>query len=65
MSESPKELKYFICLFKLEGHRTWRMLIHGTMEGLELQLKPPHNKAKITAKKFFEIDRLTGLMEEF
>ena len=60
-----KELKYFFCLFTLEGHKTWRMLMHSTLEGLEKQLKPPHNGARVTAKRFFEIDRVTGKMEEF
>jgi hypothetical protein len=61
----PKELKYYICLFTLQGHRTWRMIIHPTVEGIERQLKPPHNRTKVTAKKFFEVNRLTGEMEEF
>lgn len=60
MAETPK---YFICLFKKEGHTTWRIVTGDTLEQVENSIKL--TKAKITARKFFEIDRLTGEMEEF
>ena len=61
----PKYLKYYVCIFKIEGHNTWHGMFNKSVEGIEKELKPPVFRAKITAKKFFEIDRLTGNFEEF
>lgn len=61
----PEELKFYLLLFRLEGHETWHGLFSKKMEIIEKQLKPPQNNTKITAKKWFEIDRLTGNFEEF
>ncbi len=62
---TPDQLKYYVCLFQLEGHTTWHGMFNKTVEGIERQLKPPQNRTKVTAKKFFEIDRITGTFEEF
>ncbi len=58
---SDKQLKYFICLFKLEGHTTWRLTSSTSVDIIEKSLK----LAKVTHKRYYEIDRLTGIMEEF
>ena len=61
MSRQMKELKYYICVFKKDGHTTWRVMLESNMEAMEKQL----GLFKATKKKFFEVDRITGNMEEF
>lgn len=63
--ELQKEIKSYVCMFLLEGHRTWRVTLGRTVEQIEWQLKTQLGKNKVTKKKFFEIDRLTGSFEEF
>ena len=63
--ELPKELKSCICLFKMEGHQTWRVLLMRDADAVELYFKTQVGKNKVTQKKFFEIDRITGTFEEF
>ena len=58
-------LKGYICLFKIEGHRTYRVMTNSSIEAIELHLKTQTSGQKITMKKFFEVDRLTGTLEEF
>lgn len=66
MKELKKsELKYYVCLFKMEGHETFRMQTGKTVNDIEYYLKTQIGKNKVTARKFFEIDRLTGKIEEF
>jgi hypothetical protein len=60
MKENPK---YFMCLFMLENHTTWRLVVEGSLEKIGDQLGKC--KDKVLKKRFFEIDRVTGEMEEF
>lgn len=60
----PEELKYYVLIFQMVGHETWHWIPGKTMEVIDKQLKAMTG-VKITAKKFFEIDRLTGTFEEF
>lgn len=46
-----KELKYFIRMFKLEGHQTWRITMEPNLDNI---------KGKIIEKKVVEINRITG-----
>lgn len=55
------KLKYYLCLFKLVGHTTY----HGTFGRSVDEIMSSVDKTKITSKKFYEIDRLTGKIEEF
>lgn len=61
----PSDLKYFICLFKMEGHETWRLQTGKSIQQIEQYLKSQLGTHIVTAKKFFEIDRITGSFEEF
>jgi len=60
-----KELKYYVCLFKLKEHETYRIVSMRSVEECEKYLKTQLGKNIVTSKKFFEIDRLTGKFEEF
>lgn len=54
-----KTPEYFLTLFKLEGHNTWRAHIAGHATGFEEEAKK--NKfPKITEKRKTRIDRITG-----
>ncbi len=57
-----KDLTYYLTLFKLEGHETWRADLKNHKKGFEEAMKDL--KAKITEKKVFEIDRFTGDFKE-
>lgn len=60
MSETPK---YFILLFKKENHETWRLATADSVEQLDASVAK--SKDKILKRRYFEVDRLTGEMEEF
>lgn len=63
--EVAKEIpKYFLCLFKVEGHATWRSIMVPTLEKVDDQLKNQTGKNKITERKVFVIDRTAGTLEE-
>ena len=64
-TKTLESVKAYICLFLMEGHTTYRIAVNPTIEGIEKQFKEQLGKNKVTAKKFFEIDRLTGSFEEF
>jgi hypothetical protein len=49
----------------MAGHRTYRVMVNGSVEAIEKQLKEQLGKNIVTEKRFYEIDRLTGNMEEF
>ena len=59
------EHKSYLCLFQVDGHRTWRQTNASTIEKIEHTLKTNLGKAKLTKKKFFEIDLNNGTFEEF
>lgn len=59
-----KEPKYLILVFKIEGHSTWRMLSGPDEKQIMAQLTS-REFPKVTAKKFIEIDRITGKIEEY
>jgi len=55
--------KYFITLFKIEGHEQWRLNSAVSAEGFDEEAK--RNKyPKITDRKVFVVDRITGEMSE-
>lgn len=59
------DIKGYVCLFKMEGHYTYRIMSAPKITTIEKQLKNQIGPNKIIAKKFFEIDRVTGSFEEF
>lgn len=65
MIKPKNELKYVVCLFKMEGHETYRAIIGGDEVQCDNQLKTQLGQNVVTSKKFFEINRLTGTFEEF
>ncbi len=66
--KSEKELAYYLTMFKIEGHDTWRVSVGGDTSAFKrslIEVHPGGGKApKVTAKKLFRIDRITGALEE-
>ena len=62
---SQKELAYYLTVFKIEGHETWRGHLGGSVGAFGVQLKNNDGKhPKVTAKKVYRIDRINGALEE-
>lgn len=66
--KDPSELKkldlsYYVTLFKIEGHTTFRMHSSASKDGFEQQVAA-FTKAPITEKKEFRIDRVTGAIKQ-
>lgn len=62
--ELPLPPPYGLLLFKIEGHRTWRMNPVKNEEELTRYLSTQPNHPKITDKKWFSIDRIEGTITE-
>lgn len=62
MPDKPKDLAYYLTLFKLEGHTTWRAHLGGHKEAFALEQKN-WKGAKITEQVTMRIDRLTGTFQ--
>ena len=64
MSNNKKELAYYLTLFKIEGHETWRSALKSDKLGfdreVEIQSKSNQSYPTITDKKVYRIDRMTG-----
>lgn len=57
----PIDLHYYLTLFTLEGHKTWRVHLSGHKDGFDTEQKTwAKGSAKITQKQVLIIDRLTG-----
>jgi hypothetical protein len=57
----PGELAYFIALFKLDGHDTWRACLGRDKNILEREKKNwGKNPPKVTKSKLLRIDRMTA-----
>lgn len=56
--EQKKDLAYYLTLFKIEGHQTWRADLKTSPDDFEKLL--PKVFPKITEKNVIRIDRLTG-----
>ena len=60
--KEKKELCYYLTLFKIEGHKTWRLFI-GNDSGSFDRMWTTNNegkKPKITEKRIYRIDRFSG-----
>lgn len=68
MKKNEQDLAYYMTMFKIEGHETWRINVGGTPESFRksiLTAFPGGGKIpKITAKKIYRVDRMTGEIEE-
>jgi len=63
--KQQKELAYYLNLFKVKDHTTWRIDLKDSKEGFENTFKHPECKRpNITDIKTFRVDRLTGKIEE-
>lgn len=63
--KNSKELAYYITLFRLEGHQTWRAHVGG-FEGAfaQEQVKWGGKGPKVTETKVLRVDRITGTVLE-
>ncbi len=60
--EGPKSS--YAVMFTIEGHATWRISLYPGKADFDDYLSKQINHPKITAKKFFVIDRITGNITE-
>lgn len=64
MADEKKELAYYLTLFKLEGHTTWRAHLGGHKDAFDTEQKAWGKKGpKITEKVVMRIDRITGTFQ--
>lgn len=54
-----KELYYYLTLFKVEGHRTWRSHLTGYAEGFNDHVTKLL-KVKVTDVRRYKVDRING-----
>lgn len=57
-------LKYYLTLFRIEGHQTYRSHLGGTENSHQQSVVGAGNHPKVTEKKVFVIDRITGEVKE-
>lgn len=58
MPNNPKrELAYYLSIFKVKGHETWRSNFCQSAEGLK---DSKAMAATLTDEKIFRIDKITG-----
>lgn len=63
MAVSPNmEIGYFLTLFKIEGHQTWRAFLGGKESSFDDQVQA--SMPKITERKVLYINRITGVISE-
>lgn len=65
-NDKEKDLAYYLTLYKIEGHQTWRASLSQKKDGFELQIKNQNagKFPKVTEKMVMRIDRLTGGFSE-
>lgn len=59
-----KDLSYYLTLFTLEGHQTWRAHLTGRKDGFEIEMKNWKPDVKLKERQTIRIDRLTGGFSE-
>jgi len=57
--EKKKDLAYYLTLFKIEGHTTWRAHLGQFPDSFDRQ-KQNDNWPAVTEKQVLRIDRITG-----
>lgn len=58
--KKEKELAYYVVMFKLEGHTTWRCHMSQDIEGFKREQKNWPPSVKVTEQNTLRIDRITG-----
>lgn len=58
-----KELAYYITLFKIKGHSTWRCHIASHPEGFKEQMS--RDNAQVTDTRVIRVDRVEGLIQPY
>lgn len=60
-----KDLSYYLTMFTLEGHTTWRCHLSQKKDGFDHEWNSQQQgvKPKITARNVIHIDRLTGTIK--
>lgn len=63
--KNEKELAYYLELYTLEGHKTWRASLSQFKDGLDQMVKNQTTGKfpKITERHTIRIDRLTGQIQ--
>lgn len=59
MKDKPKDISYYLTLFQIEGHQTWRTHLDKRPDSFDKHLVPV---TKITKTQRFKIDRITGVI---
>ena len=65
IKEQPKkELAYYLTLYKIEGHETWRANLQANKDGFDKQWnsQTQGKVPKITDKNVIRVDRITGTL---
>jgi hypothetical protein len=57
--KKDKKLAYYLTLFKIEEHTTWRTHLSQHKAGFEPEFSAPGHP-KVTESKVIRIDRVTG-----
>lgn len=62
VDNTNKDLSYYVTLFTLEGHSTWRADLDSKPDGFQRKWDSQQQgtKPKILKKNVLKIDRLTG-----
>lgn len=60
--KDDKPLVSYILVFTIEGHRTYRISLYAKKEDLDIYLKSQPKHPKFTDKKWFKVDRITGVI---
>lgn len=62
MKDTEKDLAYYVTIFKLDGHQTWRCHLGKRLADFsEVEMKNwGANPPKVTEKHVLRIDRITG-----
>lgn len=60
----PKDFYYYLTMFKIEGHTTWRCVMSMDKKSFSKAVAADPNHPKITDIKILLIDRITGELKE-
>lgn len=59
-----KEMAYYLTVFKLKGHETWRAHLGREKETFIIEQKNWPSDVKVTDIVVHRVDRITGLIEK-
>lgn len=63
-SNKSKELAYYLTVFKIEGHTTYRALLHSDTGGFAREWEHDGKHPAPLDKKIYRFDRITGEIKE-